>query len=121
MITVALEYSDTDIEKMILNGGKTSLLFLDEGTMCSLDYTKELALDLARQTACGMAYMVGEGHGHFDLKPENVLVANTGSTASPKWVAKVRVNHATCRLCVGVHAADNNPCVTWHRRWLTLG
>ena len=52
--------------------------------------------------------MVGEGHGHFDLKPENVLVANTGSTESPKWVAKVRVNHAACRLCVAVNVADNN-------------
>jgi hypothetical protein len=90
--TVALEYAETDIEKMILNTGKTSLLCNDKETMCSLDYTQELVLDLARQTACGMAYMVGEGHGHFDLKPENVLVANTGSPESPKWVAKVRIN-----------------------------
>lgn len=91
MITVALEYAETDIERMILNVGKTALPCNDQETMCSLDYTQELALDLARQTACGMAYMVGEGHGHFDLKPENVLVANTGSTESPKWVAKVRM------------------------------
>ena len=92
MNTVALEYAETDIEKMILNTGKTSLLCNDKETMCSLDYTQELVLDLARQTACGMAYMVGKGHGHFDLKPENVLVANTGSPESPKWVAKVRIN-----------------------------
>ena len=57
MVTVALEYAETDIEKMILNAGKTSLLCNDKETVCSLDYTKELALDLARQTACGMAYI----------------------------------------------------------------
>ena len=95
MITVALEYAETDIERMILNAGKPSLLCNDKETECSLDYTKELALDLALQTACGMAYMIGEGHGHFDLKPENVLVANTGSPESPKWVAKVRIDAVT--------------------------
>ena len=50
MITVALEYAETDIERMILNVGKTALPCNDQETMCSLDYTQELALDLARQT-----------------------------------------------------------------------
>jgi serine/threonine protein kinase len=88
---MALEYADTDIEKMILNTGKaeTSLLCNDKVTVCSLVYSQELALDLALQISSGMAYMVAEGHGHFDLKPENVLVANDGSSESPQWVAKV--------------------------------
>ena len=86
---MALEYSDTDIDRMILNTGKTTLLCNDKTTTCSLDYTQELALDLARQVASGMHYMIGEGHGHFDLKPDNVLVANAGLADSPQWVAKV--------------------------------
>ena len=86
---MALEYSDTDIKRMILNTGKTALLCNDKATICSLDYTQELALGLARQVASGMRYMIGEGHGHFDLKPDNVLVANAGSADGPQWVAKV--------------------------------
>ena len=53
---MALEYSDTDIERMILNTGKTTLLCNDKVTTCSLSYTQELALDLARQVASGMHY-----------------------------------------------------------------
>ena len=88
---MALEYADTDVEKMILNTGKaeTSLLCNDKVTVCSLVYSQQLVLDLALQISSGMAYMVAEGHGHFDLKPENVLVANDGSAETPQWIAKV--------------------------------
>ena len=34
---MALEYADTDVEKMVLNAGKTSLLCNDKETSCTLD------------------------------------------------------------------------------------
>jgi serine/threonine protein kinase/ankyrin repeat protein len=80
-----LEYCHSDVERLLYGDEPT-------GVMYAIDKVRSprgLMLKLALQIAQGLRYIHAADTQHLDLKPENVLLRNTGTDAQPEWQAKI--------------------------------
>ena len=82
---LVMDFCETDLDK----------LSADEALRSDSDGSR-LLLDLLTQTAAGMLYIHSQKKTHWDLKPENVLVANGGTAEMPRWVARVAGKLLVC-------------------------
>jgi serine/threonine protein kinase len=74
-----LEYCSTDLDHLL--HGKDAAL--------REQYTPQLMVKLIREIIAGLCYCHGMGKCHLDLKPDNILLAETPSAAGPSWTAKL--------------------------------
>ena len=65
-----MELADTSLDKVLINKAAERA----EGKDC-----KPWALEIAKQTASGLAFVHDKGIIHFDVKPHNILLDKSGS------------------------------------------
>ena len=74
-----LEYCSTDLDHLL--HGKDAAL--------REEYTPQLMVKLIREIIAGLCYCHDMGKCHLDLKPDNILLAETSSAAASTWTAKL--------------------------------
>ena len=107
-----LEYCSTDLDHL-LHGKDAALLRYETSK-----YTPQLRVKLIREIVAGLCYCHRMGKCHFDLKPDNILLAETPSAVGPAWTAKLAAFGALVNETAGAEKADQHRGSTQAAQWL---